>query len=116
MLRMRTEQPCNQNVALKMLLISGSCQQKSQMKLDLNRGFHIHRFTLQYIGPVFPFLNCINCCLNQNGIALHNLEVCQVSLSINCGLQDHITLNSLLLGFSWIVRLHIVNLEAIRDT
>src|SRR5438270_2454301 len=97
-----------------MLLISGPTY-KSQMKLDLDRRIYIDWFTVQDIRPVSPFLNCINRGLNQNRVALHNLDVYQVSFSINCGLQEHITLNPVFLGFSWVVRRRSVNLEAVRD-
>src|SRR5580765_357262 len=70
---LRPSNPASTAACKSFFMFASGTKTLLHVKLDLDRGLHLHRLTLQQIRPVFPLLDGFYGCCSQNGIALHNL-------------------------------------------
>src|SRR5437762_11535230 len=63
------------------------------MELDLNRGLHFHRITVQNIRLVLPLLDCFHGSLDKDWMPTYSVKTFDGASLANGCLQNHIALN-----------------------
>ena len=68
----------------------------------------IYQLAVHRKRSVFPLLHGFDGRLRQNRVATKELEICNISLPIDYGLEKHITSDVIYLGVPWIDRVYFV--------
>ena len=77
--------------------------------MNRNLGLHLDRLPVQIVRAITPLLDGFEGSLDQQGMATKNLEVIDLALAIDYGMQQYGSLNARLLGERRIFRLYPMN-------
>lgn len=86
-----------------------------QLEINHNLRFHFHRSTIEHVGPVFPLLDRFDGGWGKQGMARSQSELLDVSVLVDQGLQNNLSLIPGPFPVIWILRLDFRYQQASRN-